>query len=177
MLGDGPLPEDSKNKRQSTVKATNQLRETQPCWVQYRTFTGADADENWLWYSQLDIVIASVDKLQELNTKYPQKYAALEKWIASGGTLWVYGTDTKNSFPSLEKLRLQQISSGRLLGPKQAAMKLDLGSRNETGRLYDTGSEMKVSGGSGKMRRDVFAKLRSNSHLSLIHISEPTRPY
>lgn len=164
VLGDGPLPEDSKNKRQSTVKATNQLRETQPCWVQYRTFTGADADENWLWYSQLDIVIASVDKLQELNTKYPQKYAALEKWIASGGTLWVYGTDTKNSFPSLEKLRLQQISSGRLLGPKQAARKLNLGSRNETGRLYDTGSEMKVSGGSGKMRRDVFAKLRSNSH-------------
>ena len=55
--------------------------------------------DDWLLYSGLDIVRVPLDDLQALASDKPQTFAALRKWVLTGGTLWV-----EKSGPRFERL-------------------------------------------------------------------------
>ncbi|MEM9185556.1 MAG: hypothetical protein AAGB00_03580 [Planctomycetota bacterium] len=54
-----------------------------------RDETSQPLPDRWLLYSGLDLVQMSVDELLESAEKHPEAVAALRRWVASGGSLWI----------------------------------------------------------------------------------------
>lgn len=134
VFGDGPLPEDAQVKRLPHGKAMSKAEQVQPAWVQFRTIEEAALHDNWLGYSQLDVILAADPVLRRIEEKSPKQYSAITDWVAAGGNLWVYAAANPES--SLAKGGGFQIRSPKefVSGNKMPNM-LQLGVVNDTSSL------------------------------------------
>ncbi len=176
VLGDGPMPSDHHVDRLNHASATNLIQKTQPAWVQYRLMDEFLDYKSWLAYSQLDVIIVAAPVLGRIRDNKPDTFAALEKWIAAGGNLWIYAADEQadffdgklksvsisdkrfvrqtnkknSSFPSMNRLRLNEINDDSPI---------------ETDYYREPTKQSARMGNSGfMMRRDVFKELKDSKH-------------
>ena len=55
----------------------------------------ADLPTDWLGYTPLNVVVLPADGLEKLVDEHPQQAAALLRWVATGGNLWLIGAGAR----------------------------------------------------------------------------------
>jgi hypothetical protein len=53
----------------------------------------ADLPKNWLGLTEIDLMHVSLDDLRAMGDTYPQRLAAVQRWLATGTTLWISDED------------------------------------------------------------------------------------
>ena len=141
VLGDGPIPEqDSAAPRLSHAEAIKLANRVQPAWVQFRLIEEESLHENWLGYSQLDIIIVARPLLSRIEQQSRVQYAAITDWLAAGGTLWVYAAADLGG-TTLASMEVSHPAATRMLQPKSVRGQLSLSEVNDTSELtYETWS-------------------------------------
>lgn len=141
VLGEGPIPEQApETSRLGHTPAMQLANDVQPAWVQFRFIYEESLHENWLGYSQLDIIIVAQPLLGRIARQSPGQYAAITDWLAAGGTLWVYAAPDLAG-TSLASIDLKPPSTNRMLLPKNVRNQLDLSKVNDTsGLTYESWS-------------------------------------
>ncbi len=176
VFGDGPMPSERSVKRFKHSRAVSFAQQTQPAWIQYRMMDNSLDYESWLGYSQLDVIIVAAPVLDRVRVKQPEKFAALEKWLASGGNLWIYAAENQTSFFD-GKLKPVSVADNKFVRQtNQKNSKLPSMSRLRLNEINDDSSittdywnepekQSVRMGQSGFMkRRDVFKELKTTKH-------------
>ena len=134
VLGEGPIPEDASVKRLSHQAATKRANIVQPAWVQFRPIDESSLPDDWLAYSQLDVIIVPAPVLERIAKQQPAKLEHLQSWLAAGGNLWIYAADQPDdSF--VGRLHLDPADSNKILLPAKVASRLQLKVDNDTSVL------------------------------------------
>ncbi|WP_148080239.1 hypothetical protein [Roseimaritima ulvae] len=169
----GAIPVDTDVPRLDHATALQQLEQVQPAEVQFRVLDAEQMSEQWLAYSQLDVMLIAAPLLQQLEAQ-PDAYRALTDWLANGGNLWVYATG-QASCKVLDQVPLQPIAASLVLGKPAVAKRLQLGEINDqSGWDYNTyngatrvSQNYAFSGtmpGGSSLRRQVFETAKKNEH-------------
>lgn len=125
----GSIPTDTDVPRLDHTAALRLMTQVQPAEVQFRQLDAQQMPENWLAYSQLDVILIAAPLLQQLESQ-PAAYRALTDWLANGGNLWVYATE-QASCKMLDQLSLQQVAAGLVLNNRALQQSLDLSEIND----------------------------------------------
>jgi hypothetical protein len=175
VLGEGPIPEQYPGiTRLSHVRAMQLANRIQPAWVQFRFVYEESLHENWLGYSQLDIIIVARPLLSRIARQSPSQCAAITDWLAAGGTLWVYAAPDLAG-TSLASIDLKPPSANRMLRPKNVRQLLSLSQVNDTSELtYESYNGIQKrsqnysfraqQSGDVSMRSAIFNKLDKAGH-------------
>ncbi|HEX3869785.1 MAG TPA: hypothetical protein VHV77_05085, partial [Pirellulales bacterium] len=59
-------------------------------WQHVAVAEPGELPDNWLAYTNLDVVVMNPTQLSEVVEKHPRRFAALRAWVTTGGNLWVY---------------------------------------------------------------------------------------
>ncbi|MDG2222332.1 MAG: hypothetical protein P8L85_13195 [Rubripirellula sp.] len=178
VLGDGPILEEQTKipARLSHLKSLAFAKRVQPAFVQFRVLEEKQLAEHWLAHSQLDIILIAAPILKRVQTEQPAAFAAIQKWVASGGNLWVYANDLAPfDWVTADSLQIPQAS----LVPSDKALRyqLDLKSLNDTSRLMLNGAVHKESmfyQGEAKFKsRGIVYEVLVNAKHPLAKIEKP----
>lgn len=174
VLGEGPLPEDTSIDRLDHNAARPRAASVQPAKVQFRPIEEDSLHPTWLGYSQLDIILVASPLLQRIHREQPDRWAAIEDWIAAGGNLWVYAADdlTNQLFPNVT---LAVPPASAAVPPRNWDGLLRLSAENDTsGWVYDSyrgvrRESQEYAWNSNnqnrlKGRREVFEDLQLKNH-------------
>ncbi len=134
VLGGGPIAEDVNVVRLSHAKAKQKATEVQPAWVQFRLIEENALHEQWLGYSQLDVIIVAEPVLSRIEQQLPGQFSALKDWLAAGGNLWVYAAAESTS-SLLDASSLGVPAVNRMVSAKETVNLLDLSAVNDTSDL------------------------------------------
>ncbi len=172
VLGEGPIPEGSIKRlgHQASMKLAQQV---QPAWVQFRPIDEANLHDDWLGYSQLDVIIVAAPVLERIERRQPIQFDHLIDWLAAGGNLWVYAASNLSKESFVGSAEIDPVSPSNVLPPQKVAGQLDLKSDNDNSELiYDNWSgvhkESQVysyrSTTNLSKRGDVYQRLRQEQH-------------
>ncbi|KAA1259662.1 hypothetical protein LF1_21970 [Rubripirellula obstinata] len=100
-----PIPEDADRLPLSARELRRLAEQPQPAFVQYRVFQKPDLPMQWLAYSDLDLIIIDGATWSDLNQNNTLVVDPIQKFVAAGGLLLLYGKDSdlevaKKSFGS-----------------------------------------------------------------------------
>ena len=169
VLGTGPINEATETKRLSDSKSRAMLLNVQPAWVQFRVISEDNQYKNWLAYSQLDVIIVAAPILERIRTGQAEQYDALRKWVAAGGTMWVYATDAEPD-PFGETLTTEPADPKRIVKKGSVTRLMNLQTQNDTSELsseYWNGvKKMSQMGGQRnfRSRREVFNEMKADKN-------------
>ncbi len=181
VLGDGPIPEDDDPsgvnkpvpKRLDHQQLTNLAQQVQPAWVQFRPIIEDQLPENWLGYSQLDVIIVPAPVVERIAVEQQEKMQELKSWLATGGNLWIYASEVSPG-PCLESLGLSEIARHQVTSAQLALTQLELSELNDTSPLVkdEWNSATKQSqhysynrnGNDMSVRKEVYAQLEKAEH-------------
>ena len=172
VLGDGPLPEGKKHgpniARLDHQASLSLLHEVQPAFVQFRPLKEDRLPSQWLEYSQLDLLLIPSPLLNRIRMEQPESFQAIADWIATGGSVWVYATNTE-TMTWISSDKITKLPAGQVAGPAAVKKDLSLQSANDTSKLtqdYEQKvvKESKYSNTTYKKRSDAFAQLTDAKH-------------
>lgn len=169
VLGNGPIPEDEDTERLKHKAALTRAKSVQPALVQFRVVEEANLPRHWLGHSQLDVIIVAAPVLERMTQEQPAEAKAIEKWLAAGGSLWVYASDLA-PISLLPDSELSKPPTGVVLAKTAVLNRLDLPSKNDTSRLsYQSWGVIKESQIYGfdnnfVQRRSVYNDLAKAKH-------------
>jgi hypothetical protein len=181
VLGEGPIPESDNTlavpnpvvNRLSHLQAIDLAKQIQPAWVQFRPLEENRLPDNWLGYSQLDVILAAAPVVDRIAAEQPEQMHALRSWLAAGGNLWMYaGNQSKRAFGG--EVNLNAVPAHQMLQKSRVSAQLNLASNNDTSKLVYDGwnSAQKESQHYGyrndqnsmSRRQDVFETLQEAEH-------------
>lgn len=137
VLGEGPIPEDVKVKRLKHQAAWDRAIQVQPAFVQFRSIDQSRLHDNWLGYSQLDVIVAPAPVLRKIEANQPEKFSALVNWLTAGGNLWIYAMDAIDDPPGafFSNLKATRPRTKQLVPPQKVNAFLALSETNDTTKL------------------------------------------
>ena len=135
VLGEGPIPEVANFLRLPHAAAIKQANIVQPAWVQFRPIDELQLPDQWLGYSQLDVIIVPAPVLERIAAQQPKKTEQLISWLAAGGNLWIYAVNPADHH-FVQGLGLDSTDrSKKMLLPGNVATRLQLKADNDTSVL------------------------------------------
>ncbi len=135
VLGNGPLPEDADAKRLDHAAARKLAGIVQPAWVQFRLIDDSNLHDDWLGYSQLDVILVAAPLLERIERDQPQRLEPLLNWLAAGGNLWVYAAERSSDGSLLGGMQLDSVPVNVVTSPANIAGQLNLKMPNDTTKL------------------------------------------
>ncbi len=126
---EGMIPTDTNIPRLDHTASLQQLQQVQPANVQFRTLAAQQLPEQWLAYSQLDVILIAAPLLRQLESQ-PAVYRALTDWLANGGNLWVYATQ-QAACQVLDQTPLQPVAAGLVPVKRALRQALSLNDLND----------------------------------------------
>ena len=181
LLGDGPLPEDASVKRLPHQAAIDLTNAVQPASVQFRSVLEPELHDNWLGYSQLDVMLASSLLIARIETEQPSKMSAIKSWIAAGGNLWVYAAN-ETTCQLIEQAKLRKLVVADFPSQANVDSSLQLGSPNDTSQLtyqYWQGvvkQSQNTGVGNLKPRMQIFQSLKDAGNPFAELLQAPAEP-
>ena len=181
VLGQGPLPNGKKRgasiPRLDHQTALSLLHEVQPAFVQFRPIKEDRLPSRWLEYSQLDLLLIPSPLLNRIWVEQPQSFQAIVDWIATGGSVWVYATNTE-AMTWISSDQITKLPSGQVAGPAGVKRELSLQSVNDISQLtkdyeQEVVKESKYSNNTFRKRSDAFTELADAKH-PLATMEHPT---
>ncbi|MGB7342654.1 MAG: hypothetical protein WBD20_00425 [Pirellulaceae bacterium] len=179
VFGDGPLPDQPDQNRLPVLRAKSSIQQIQPAWVQYRMLEADALYNQWLAYSQLDVLIVAAPVLDRIRTNDPAGFDVIKAWVSAGGNLWIYATKSPRAGVSedfLSKLTKVEIPDGQIVRKTENKIAfpslhlLDLNDINDDSPLtheYWNGpqkSSTNMSKSGFRTRREVYAELKKAKH-------------
>ncbi len=180
VLGDGPIPESSQElpaktpvaSQLSHLQSVNLAKQVQPAWVQFRPLEENHLPDNWLGFTQLDVILVPDPVLDRIATEQPDRMLQLKLWLAAGGNLWVYAAGEDSGVFTDEAMPMK-VSTQQMLASGDLS-ELDLSAANDTSPLVfagwnDTQKESQHYSYRGdritmSRRRDVYESLKKANH-------------
>ena len=181
VLGDGPIPQqvDSTGisgpvaSRLNHQQSEDLAKGVQPAWVQFRPIIEDQLPENWLGYSQLDVILVPSPVVERIAVEQPSQMQALESWLAAGGNLWVNACDAIDG-PWMKRLDMKPVGPHQVVPAPLAQTHLNLTEKNDTSPIvsdYWNGPTKQSqhhaynhTTESLSLRSDVYAKLEQADH-------------
>lgn len=173
ILGNGPLPEGKKRgasiHRLDHQAALGLLHEVQPAFVQFRPVKEDRLPTQWLEYSQLDLLLIPSPLLNRIRAEQPESFQAIFDWIATGGNVWVYATNTE-AMTWIPTDQITTLPPSRVPDSAKVKKQLSLETGNDTSKLTRAYDSMVVkestysASQTFKKRSDVFRELTGAKH-------------
>lgn len=163
-----PIPEDSEELRLSSKESHVLAEKKQNAFLQFRVMPQTDLATQWLAYSDLDLIMLDAATWTDLINDQPQAAETLQKFVAAGGAMVVYGNDTKMPIAkaSMNARSFEKLSSSSILKPNEVTARLSLKNFNDTSQIAErqwNGDFVKISQQTGnsqfRLRQDVYDEL------------------
>lgn len=173
VLGDGPLDNQKGTPRLDSKQARSYQRLLNHSWIRFREIEEDAMHDNWLAYSQLDILLVPFPVLQRMEQNRPEKVLALREWVAAGGELWTHAAASQAIKDSVWLGALSDRTSKQFAFVRQPDKALSLNQENDFSRIdfqpwnYGGGFTRASNFGSGsgaEKRRKVYDELKSSNH-------------
>lgn len=160
-LGEGALFQNAGKLRLDNDEASAGLQAPQNSWVQFHPLPEAELTEDWIAYSQLDVVTVAQPVLERLSGRQPRTFAALEKWVAAGGNLWVYGTGSSDA---ALLAGVSPMDPAKVPRASELKTSLALNQQNSVDVAGYTSYGTTQQDGSEKLREEVYKDLQDAGH-------------
>ncbi|MEM9586993.1 MAG: hypothetical protein AAGA03_06895 [Planctomycetota bacterium] len=171
VLGNGPIPDKPNVKRLGHTPAVALASRVQPAMVQFRLLDEASMSDQWLAHSQLDIVLVAAPVLERLEASSPDAVQAIEKWVISGGSLWVYAA--KGSTSKLLSTEKPTSVGSSVMKPGDVVQAMNLGAVNDTEPLIDDTWNGIRKGGFGYQMNQSGVETRQQAYDRLVKGKNP----
>ncbi len=176
VFGGGPIPTDNKIKRLTHSAADSLISKVQSAKVQFRRLDETSLPTNWLYYSQLDVMLCAAPLLERIEKEQPPAFEAIKDWISTGGNLWIYGAES-HKVQFLNQLTFQPIAPQLATSKALVNDRLQLNQRNDDSELtyqYWTGvQKSSINTGQGSNpyppRSEVLDALIKENHPFATH--------
>ncbi|MEM0925764.1 MAG: hypothetical protein AAGJ83_06985 [Planctomycetota bacterium] len=173
VLGDDRIFENDLTERFSDQRARSFATSLASGLLRYRTMETPSLPSDWLGYTQLDVILVSYGVWEGLEKQQPQAAEAILRWVATGGQLWVYGTEGVAADPTsrLSSLVGRSPQHPAVLGTNSvvsSTTRMDLSESNSVTFMqyqpWNGSFYMDRSSNTGKTRRKAFDELIAARH-------------
>lgn len=180
VFDNGPLPQDAGQQRLSHAAAKKLSQQVQAGSAQFRPIDETNLKENWIGYSQLDVMLVPEPLFERIKSRQPDRFQQILSWVAAGGNLWVYaaaGAAPDSFVGSLSLQGYDQVAltsrSGQLF-PNGVSTSPDLEGINDTSEWVQSYDGTPLKGSTAyyapqsqmqfESRRAVYESLKKANH-------------